>query len=78
MLCVRSPSWQAFISSLKQKDFVSFRNKMVENSEVHVVKVVQRGQNEGPEADGSLRICSQCSGDSTVDTGTWNRTTDLD
>ena len=57
MLCARSPSWWAFISSLKQMDFVSFRNKMVENSEVHVVKAVHRGQNEGPEADGSLRNC---------------------
>ena len=39
---------------LKQKNFVLsfvlFRKKMVENSEVHLAKAVQRSQNQEPEA----------------------------
>ena len=42
---------------LKYKDFVLFRKKMVENSEVHLVKAVQRGQNQQPEAGRSARKC---------------------
>ena len=31
---------------LKWNDFVLFRKKVVENSEVHLAKAVQRGQNQ--------------------------------
>ena len=57
---------------LKWKDFVLFRKKMVENSEVHRAKAVQRGQNQEQEPAGLQESVSQCSGGSMVDTGTWN------
>ena len=59
-------------------DFVSFRNKMVENSEVHVVKAVHRGQNEGPEADGSKKLFHNVLAIPWLTLERWNRTTDPD